>query len=204
MTGVPPKVSVVVPVYNPGEHIKPLIESLQRQTLPPGEFEAIFVDDGSTDTTPALLDRLAQEHPHFVVVHQPNSGWPGKPRNVGTDRATGDYVFYSDNDDWFGDEALERLHAAAVREDADIVIGKMVGHDRGVPRELFRKNRPHATFDNAPLQDSLTPHKLFRRAFLDEHEIRFPEGKRRLEDHVFVMRAFFAAREIYVLGNYDC
>lgn len=204
MTRVPPKVSVVVPVYNPGEHIRPLIDSLHRQSLAPGEFEAVFVDDGSTDDTPALLDRLAAEHAHFRVVHQPNSGWPGKPRNVGIEHATGDYVFFSDNDDWFGDEALERLHAMAVRNDADIVIGKMVGHDRGVPRELFRHTRDHATFDNAQLQDSLTPHKLFRRSFLNDHQLRFPEGKRRLEDHVFVMRAYFAARVISVLADYDC
>ncbi|HET6910771.1 MAG TPA: glycosyltransferase family 2 protein [Mycobacteriales bacterium] len=204
MTRVPVKVSVVVPVYNPGVHIQPLVDSLLRQSLAASEFEAIFVDDGSTDATPALLDRLAKEHSHFHVIHQPNSGWPGKPRNVGTDHARGDYVFYSDNDDWFGDEALERLYDCAVRNNSDIVIGKMVGHDRGVPRELFRRNRDRARFDNAPLQDSLTPHKLFRREFLDKHELRFPEGKRRLEDHVFVMKAFFAAEVISVLADYEC
>jgi len=198
------KVSVVVPVYNPGEHIEPLVDSLLRQSLPAEEFEVIFVDDGSTDTTPARLDELAAQHPHFSVVHQENSGWPGKPRNVGIGRARGEYVFFSDNDDWFGDEALQRMYDAAARHDADIVIGKMVGHNRGVPRDLFRANRERATFANAPLQDSLTPHKLFRKSFLDEHSIRFPEGKRRLEDHVFVMQAFFAAKSIYVLSDYDC
>jgi glycosyltransferase involved in cell wall biosynthesis len=201
---VPVKVSVVVPVYNPGEHIEPLIDSLLNQSLPAEDYEVIFVDDGSTDDTPALLDRAAAEHPNLRVIHQPNSGWPGKPRNVGIDNAHGDYVFFSDHDDWLGEEALQRLHDCALRNDADIVIGKMVGHDRGeLPRELFRRNRDHATFRNAPLQDSLTPHKLFRRAFLDENGIRFPEGKRRLEDHVFVMKAFFAAANISVISDYD-
>jgi glycosyltransferase involved in cell wall biosynthesis len=204
MAPVSVKVSVVVPVYNPGAHIQPLVDSLLRQSLDPSEFEAIFVDDGSTDETPALLDRLAAEHAHFHVVHQPNSGWPGKPRNVGMDHAQGEYVFFSDNDDWFGDEALERMYDAAVKHRSDIVIGKMVGHNRGVPRELFRRNRQDATLDNAPLWDSLTPHKLFRRAFLEEHGVRFPEGKRRLEDHVFVMKAYFLAHNIYVLSDYDC
>jgi glycosyltransferase involved in cell wall biosynthesis len=204
MARVPMKVSVVVPVYNPGDHIQPLIDSLLRQSLPADEFEAIFVNDGSTDSTPTLLDKLAAAHPHMHVIHQANSGWPGKPRNVGIAAAQGDYVFFSDNDDWFGDEALERMYNYAIRNDADIVIGKMIGHNRGVPRELFRRNRDRATFENSPLQDSLTPHKLFRRAMLDKHNIRFPEGKRRLEDHVFVMRAYFAADVISVLSDYDC
>ncbi|MBX5469670.1 MAG: hypothetical protein IRZ21_07210, partial [Thermoleophilaceae bacterium] len=50
----------------------------------------------------------------------------------------------------------------------------------------------------------LSPHKLFRRAFLEEHGIRFPEGRRRLEDHVFVTHAYFHARRISVLADYPC
>ncbi|WP_431973742.1 glycosyltransferase family 2 protein [Micromonospora haikouensis] len=199
-----PKVSVVVPAYNSGPHIERLIASLLRQSLQPGEFEAVFVDDGSTDSTGTRLDELAAAHPHIRVVHIDNSGWPSRPRNVGVANARGEYVFFSDDDDWFGDEALERLYAYAVENDADIVIGKMAGHGRSVPRELFRRDRPDATLDNAPLIDSLTAHKLFRRSFLEEHEIRFVEEKRRLEDHLFVVRAFLLSKRTSVLSNYVC
>ena len=61
------------------------------------------------------------------MIHQENSGWAGKPRNAGMQVATGDYVQFVDQDDWLGDEALERLHAYAVANDADVVLGKMVG-----------------------------------------------------------------------------
>src|SRR3954454_6214755 len=118
-----PKVSVIVPVFNPGSDIDELIASLLGQTLPPSELELIFVDDGSTDATPARLDALAAEHRHVRVEHIPNSGWPGKPRNIGLDLATGDYVFFVDNDDWIEHDALERVHAMAVADRADIVIG---------------------------------------------------------------------------------
>src|SRR5919205_265381 len=84
------------------------------QTLPADEYEAIFVDDGSTDDTPARLDALAAEHPHVRVEHIPNSGWPGKPRNVGIELARGEFVYFVDNDDWLGREALERLYSRAV------------------------------------------------------------------------------------------
>ncbi|MFJ9906195.1 glycosyltransferase family 2 protein [Streptomyces sp. NPDC101152] len=201
---MPIKVSVVIPVYNPGEYIEECIASLLRQSLPDDEYEAIFVDDGSTDGTPERLDRLAAEHPHMHVIHQEASGWSGKPRNTGIAAAKGEFIQFVDNDDWLGDEALERMYEYGVQNDADVVVGKMVGKGRGVPRELFRKNRPRADVGNAPLIDSLTPHKMFRKEFLDRHNLRYLEGRRRLEDHVFVTEAYLRAKNVAVLSDYLC
>lgn len=201
---MPVKVSVIVPVYNPGPYIEDCLASLLRQSLPPDEYEVIFVDDGSTDATPALLDAAAAEDPRIRVVHQENSGWAGKPRNVGIDVSRGEYVMFVDNDDHLGDEALERMYAYGVANAADVVVGKMAYKGRSVPVELFRTNRPHATVENAPLIDSLTPHKMLRRAFLDRTGLRFPEGRRRLEDHVFVTEAYLRADNVSVLSDYVC
>ncbi|CAL9341113.1 glycosyltransferase family 2 protein [Streptomyces sp. enrichment culture] len=201
---MPVKVSVIVPVYNPGRYIEDCISSLQRQSLPDEEYEAIFVDDGSTDGTPDRLDRLAAEDPRMRVIHQENSGWSGKPRNVGIAAARGEFVMFVDNDDYLGDEALERMYAYGVAHGADVVVGKMAGKNRGVPVELFRRNHPRATVENAPLIDSLTPHKMFRREFLDRIGLRFPEGRRRLEDHVFVTEAYLRADNVSVLSDYVC
>src|SRR5215213_4069019 len=153
-----PNVSVIVPVYNPGSHIDDCIDSLLGQTLPAGELELIFVDDGSTDATPARLDALAARHAHVRVEHIPNSGWPGKPRNLGLDMATGEYVFFVDNDDWLERDALERLYTTAEQDRADIVIGKVVGHGKRVPRVLFASNRHGEPFDDPVLLRLLTPH----------------------------------------------
>jgi poly(ribitol-phosphate) beta-N-acetylglucosaminyltransferase len=198
------KVSVIVPVYNPGSNIDQCISSLLGQSLPDDEYEVIFVDDGSTDETPARLDELARAHPNVRVAHTPNSGWPGRPRNIGIDMAQGEFVYFVDNDDRLGPEALERLHRAALEYESDIVIGKVVGHGKFVARSLFRRNEPEVTLDWPPLLRLLTPHKLFRKTLLDEHRIRFPEGRRRLEDHVFVVHAYFHARRISVLSDYPC
>ena len=197
------KVSVIVPVFNPGDRIEKLLDSLLGQSLPASEYEIVFVDDGSTDGTEERLAALDAERENVTTVRIPNSGWPGKPRNVGLDTARGEFVYFVDHDDWIGSEALERLYDTAVADEADIVIGKVVGHNKSVPRSLFRENVHELGLRAAPF-NLLTPHKLFRRALLDEHGIRFPEGRRRLEDHMFVVPAYFHARNMAILADYAC
>jgi glycosyltransferase involved in cell wall biosynthesis len=196
------KVSVIIPVYNTGDDIDRCVESVLAQTL--DDYEVIFVDDGSDDGTEIRLDGLAAGHDRIRVLHLPPSGGPGGPRNNGIDVASGDYVYFLDDDDWLGAEALERMHAMAVRNDSDIVIGRMVGHGRTVPRLMFRSSRDRADVLGDSLLGILTPHKLFRRSFLLEHGIRFPEGPVRLEDHRFVLNAYFRAGNISVLADYPC
>ncbi|MGW1406120.1 glycosyltransferase family 2 protein [Streptomyces sp. NPDC002403] len=201
---MPVKVSVVIPVYNPGKYIDPCIDSLLRQTLPAGEFEVLFVNDGSTDDTRERLEKLAGEHPHFRVITIPNSGWPGKPRNIGVDEAKGEYVQFVDQDDYLASGALQRLYDMGHRNGSDIVIGKVASNFRGVPHGVFKKNREKCTLHDAPLYDSLTPHKMFRTEFLRENGIAYPEGKRRLEDQLYMMQAYFPAKVVSILGNYTC
>ncbi len=198
------KISVIVPVYNPGANIDECLSSLLGQSLPDDEYELIFVDDGSTDETPAHLDELARTRRNVRVEHIPNSGWPGRPRNIGLELARGEFVYFVDNDDWLGRRALERLYASALRNESDIVVGKVVGHGKTVSRALFQRNRRAASLEWPALLGLLTPHKLFRKSLLDEHRIRFEEGPRRLEDHLFVVHAYFHARRISVLATYPC
>ncbi|CAM5294176.1 Glycosyltransferase involved in cell wall biosynthesis OS=Streptomyces griseomycini OX=66895 GN=FHS37_005470 PE=4 SV=1 [Streptomyces griseomycini] len=80
---MPVKVSVIVPVHNPGTYIEDCISSLQRQSLPPDEYEAIFVDDGSTDGNTGPGRPARRRGPRDAGDPPGNSGWPGKPRNVG-------------------------------------------------------------------------------------------------------------------------
>lgn len=138
------------------------------------------------------------------VIHIPNSGWPGKPRNIGVDAAQGEYVQFLDQDDHLAPAALARLAAYADDNAADIVIGKVASDFRGVALGVFARNRPACTIHNAPLIDSLTPHKMFRRAFLAENGIAFPEGRRRLEDQLYMVKAYFAASSTAILADHPC
>ncbi|WJL96577.1 glycosyltransferase family 2 protein [Microbacterium sp. ET2] len=196
--------SVVVPVYVPGAAIDPLLASLDRQTLPSDQFEVLLCDDGSGKQTAEQLAGIAVDRPNVRVLSLPHTGWPGTPRNHGIDAAAGTYVQFVDQDDYLFDAALERLCDFADRNGSDIVVGREVGVGRRIPRRIFRHDVPRATLGDDPLLDMLTPHKLFRTAFLREHGIRYPDGRVRLEDHLFVMRAYLAARTISILSSEPC
>jgi glycosyltransferase involved in cell wall biosynthesis len=173
--------------------------------MPRSRFEVIYVDDGSTDGTGELLDTELADEENFSVVHIENSGWPGRPRNIGMDRARGEYVFFMDDDDHLGTEALERLVAKAREDSADIVIGRMAGLGRTAPREIFQKPMSGGNLrDNPLLLTTMTVHKLFRTEFLRSNGLRFPEGKVRLEDHMFMLPAYLRAQAVSVVHDYTC
>lgn len=196
------KVSVIVPVFNTGPSIEALIDSLRAQTLPAGEWEAVFVDDGSSDDTPDLIEGLIAGDANMRLLREAPSGWPGRPRNVGVDAARGDYVFFSDDDDTLGPEALERLTAFASANGSDVVIPRTVGRNRGVP--LIPRTIVDAHDETAMIMGSLAPQKLFRTAFLREEGIRFQEGHFRLEDHLFVVTSYLRAKRVSVYADYPC
>jgi glycosyltransferase involved in cell wall biosynthesis len=199
-----PKVSVIIPVYNCSGTLNRAIDSVVGQSLGLGRIEIIAVDDGSTDGSGAELDRLAGRYPQLAVVHQPNSGGPGVPRNRGIERASGEYVFFLDADDYLGDEALERMCAIADENDTDVVIGKYVpvkrsrlGRLRTIVRTTVRDMSPN-------FYGGLKALKMFRRELLLRHRIRFPEGVPVGEDKLFTAHAYLHARGISVVGDYDC
>jgi glycosyltransferase involved in cell wall biosynthesis len=201
------KVSVVVAVFNAGSHIDELLASLDAQTLPPEEFEVLLCDDDSTDGTRERLGEWVAERPHARLIHNhPNSGWPSRPRNLGIDAARGEFLFFADDDDRLVPGSLSWMYDFASENSSDIVIPKLVGVGRGaLPRALFRHNIVDAKLGKDPILTILTPHKLFRTAMIREHGIRFPEGEvRRLEDHYFVVSAYFAAKRISVYADQVC
>lgn len=91
-----PTVSVIVPVYNDIVHLEECIDSILSQTYP--NIEIIIVDDGSTDGTSDMCDRLSICNSRVIVIHKQNGGI-SSARNAGLEVASGDYVGYVDSDD---------------------------------------------------------------------------------------------------------
>ena len=198
-----PEVSVVVPVYNAGRDIDGLVRSLDHQSLPGTDLEVVLVDDGSTDGSLERVQRAAGSRPNVLVSTIAHSGWPGRPRNIGMDLAEGRYVFFADQDDEFFPEALQRMLGMAAAHGSDVVYGKVVRVGRNTPYwGLAKRNIGRA--DATEAVQSRTAHKLFRRQFLVDHTIRFPEGPVRLEDHNFMAQVLARQPVVSVLADYPC
>ena len=104
-----PLISVIVPVYNIIPYLPRCVESLRTQTYE--NLEILLIDDGSTDETPALCDRLATEDERIRVFHTKNGG-PSSARNFGLQQAGGEYVGFVDSDDYVDADMYERLYGA--------------------------------------------------------------------------------------------
>ncbi|WP_344465316.1 glycosyltransferase family 2 protein [Kitasatospora kazusensis] len=200
-----PDVSVVIAVYNTMPYLTACLESLATQTIGPARMEVVAVDDGSTDGSGAELRRFAALHPGlFRLRHQPNSGGPAAPTNVGTAVARGRYVLYLGADDWLAPEALERLVRAADRWDADVVLPKQVGENgRMVPQGIFDRTAAEVRFTDSALAWALADTKLFRRELLTRHGLRRREDLLVHSDQPFTLEALLRARRVSVLADYD-
>ncbi|RBY80131.1 hypothetical protein DQ239_03325 [Blastococcus sp. TF02-09] len=200
------KVSVIIAAYNSDQAgLERVIRSLDAQTLPRRDFEVLFIDDGSTDDTADRLRAFARTRPHVVVHTIPNSGWSSRPRNVGITMARGTYVLFMDHDDELYPEALSRAYEQGRIESADVVNMKEA-RTRGWSWgwHEFVPDPAEGARAGVPLLP-MTPHKLYRTAFVRQHGIRFLEGNRILwEDIYFNVACLAQGARVAVVTDYPC
>lgn len=144
------KVSVLIAAYNTESYLHQCLGSLLRQTL--GDFEAICVDDASTDGTPQLLDEYALSDSRFHVIHLDENGGQAKARNIALSLASGDYVCMLDSDDWMSDDALELAAGMLDRHpDMDCVLFQVeevyADHRRRYPMPSFERMSGQQAFE---------------------------------------------------------
>lgn len=114
------KISIIIPVYNSEKYLKECLDSLMSQTFK--DFEIIAINDGSTDSSQAILDEYATLYPDCVKSFSKENGGQGAARNFGLKYASGQYVMFMDSDDYIEQDMLEVLYDAAIANDSDLVI----------------------------------------------------------------------------------
>lgn len=180
------RVSIIVPVFNAEAFLGDCLISIQRQTM--SDFEVLCVDDGSTDSSAEVIRAVAAQDPRFRLIMQENRG-ASSARNVGYDAAVGEVVTFIDADDEITADFLEELLQTLDDTDADFAIGnKLIRRgDVASPKtpELVDGVVNGADFGSHVLATHVAPHgKLYRRAFLQYHGIRFREGIT-YEDYIY-------------------
>lgn len=177
-----PEISVVVPIYNVFSYLQKCVESVLVQSFE--DFELLLIDDGSTDGSGELADKLAVDDARVKVFHKTNGGL-SDARNYGVRHAIGKYVTFIDSDDWIEESYLEYLYSLLVGNDADIstcYFNKCLGDKR------YPWRRPSAealVMDSKEALLSLlyqerinvcAPCKLYR-VELTRSGIKYPVGK---------------------------
>ena len=119
------KISIILPIFNVGDHLRGGIDSLINQTIGNENLEIIMVNDCSTDGSDKIIDEYAEKYDCCIAVHHSiNSGAAYTPRNNGLKICTGDYIMFLDPDDRYTPDACETLFHAVKKNDADVAFGR--------------------------------------------------------------------------------
>lgn len=192
------KISVITLIYNSKLYIERCVRSLFSQTLR-NEIEFIFVDDGSTDNSLSILEKLISEYPErenetLIIKHESNKG-SAVARNTGLLEASGKYIIYCDSDDWVEPAMYEDMLRKAEINDADIVVCDYIGeftkksivyrqrfcNNKDLNKELILSGKIHNGLCN----------KLIKRSILIDNKIYFTEGVNLWEDVSVICRVIY-------------
>lgn len=197
------KLSIIAPVYNTEKYLNKCVDSLLDTNFQ--DYEILLVDDGSTDSSPAMIDALEHLHPGVIrAIHQKNTG-PGGARNTGIRSALGEFILFIDSDDYLAPQALDKL-APCLDSDFDICIfdARSVRETGETLQYLTgSKNRQPGTLKDTPallLEMPAVWNKVFRKSLFTEHDIRFPD-KAWSEDVRTVFKVYLHAERIITLSE---
>lgn len=184
------KVSIIIPVYNVSNYIEDCMRSVISQTY--NDIECILVDDASPDDSIAKCERMiaAYQGPiRFIVLHNETNLGMSAARNLGTDHATSEYVFYLDSDDELTEDCIEKLIKPMMKDGTiEMVMGNHVRCSKGA--EIKASDRITLTLNDEEFTSSEAIrnryfgkgiyhsiwNKLIKKEFLDQHQLRFKEG----------------------------
>lgn len=195
------KISVIVPVYNSINCLERCVRSICAQTY--SEIEILLIDDGSTDGTDKLCERLADEDARIRTYHKKNGG-ASSARNKGLEAAGGEYLAFVDSDDYVAPEYLQRLFDAAERTGCSISVCG-IAKTGGEPLPRTEEETPLVMeaedyYCSEEIHGGVTMvawNKLYDRSLFET--LRYPKGKLH-EDEFTTYRAVYQAGTVAVLS----
>jgi glycosyltransferase involved in cell wall biosynthesis len=191
------KISIVIPIYNQEKYLRKCLDSIEAQTF--RDFEAILVDDGSTDASARICKEYAQRDNRFVYFYKDNGG-VSSARQYGHDHVSGEYTIHCDPDDWVEPDWLEALYTEAIRTNADMTICD------------YYCDRSDSSTISPQLNDNLSVNSVRRQLFrwslwscwnklirtdcFRQSNVRFPENINYGEDRIYGTKILTYCRNI--------
>lgn len=193
---MPPSFSIIVPVHNVAPWLRECLDSVLAQTF--SDWEAICVDDGSTDDSGAILDEYAAKDTRIKVLHTENRG-VSEARNLGIDTASGGYVTFLDGDDVYDPSWLDVFHRLAKETGAELVRLQVKFWDGGAHkaepvadcpcRECFVGEEVVAWgYSVYPIEGWSWLNAIRRSCLNCAARVRFPVGMKFMEDIIFMLK----------------
>ena len=199
-----PAVSIIVPAFNVENYIYQCVDSIANQTLK--NIEIIVIDDCSNDKTLEILINLYNKYPNLSIykTNKP-SGSPAVGRNIGLQKARGNYILFVDSDDWIDSDYIELLYNSIVEKNADICFASGFKNylDGKQTQRYYKENYLNSNNELKGFHESfMLWDKLFRRNFLIDNNLTISELQAS-EELKFIIQAYYLSNSSVVSkGNY--
>lgn len=168
-------ISIIVPAYNVEGYIEDTMKMIAKQTY--DDFEAIIVNDGSTDGTSDVVRKFCENDRRFRMIEKENGG-VSSARNAGIEDAKGECIVFWDADDEIPEKSLEYLYSAMESEEADMVIGMraldtMTELSRPETLKELTRQREISRVDSRLVWCLTAANKMYRTSILRDNDVRF-------------------------------
>lgn len=209
------KISIIVPAYNCEKSIEKCIHSILKQSL--SKIEVIIVNDGSTDNTESVINELAALDNRIIVINIQNSG-PGKARNIGLDKARGEYIGFVDSDDYIDAEMYAELYKYSSENECDVggcgyYIENYIENQAIQRSSVLCGCKLNKCLEGKAIREQILGgfakrkvggfanlwNKIYRKSFLDDNNLRIDESREFGEDWIFNIKVFEKAERVFFL-----
>lgn len=201
------KVTIIIPVFNAEKYINQCLNSVLNQTLNFNDIQIIIINDASTDNTGKIIENYTHFKNIEYISLKSNTGSPSYPRNIGIEKAKGEYIVFLDADDILEKHYLEVLINQIDKEKSNIVISSVFtiySTSDDIPNfpdnlEVLKLNPLDKPYNPIPLT---VWGKIFRKGFLEKNNIYF-NNETNWEDVYFMVLSFSHEEDkISYLSNY--
>lgn len=202
------KISIIIPVFNSSKYLKKCLDSIKRQEF--SNWEAICIDDGSTDDSYSILMEYKQNDDRFKLFQQKNAG-QSVARNFALTKATGDYISFVDSDDYIEPNFLQQLYKDICTKQAQIAISGVKYYNESGDKILKKSSDESRTMEFNEFMKELFRKNLFQEYLCDKlfstelfKGIQLPENTY-YEDTAIMSTLFERAKRISFNGSvYYC